>query len=302
MEPIRLLRDARAFHAALRTVLPVDAADGIVSGIKHLHNPRQAAHRAQAAGRIDVDAAEVENLRRDGFLRFSGDRFRGLDAALAAADATFQALAAAGDLDRLRARAAKDFLVRPVEDCGFIAQPAIFRFAVSRPLIDLATAYLGRVPLLSAIQLWWSPINDSLAKSQMFHRDAIDRNQLKFMFNIREVGPDNGPFTLIPAAESARLMRQLDYSTGKLKDETIAAAGGLDHAIALTGPRGAGACCDTSRCLHFGSRGNRSDRLILMVQFVDHLAPRYHLPPWHAHLDEGNFELDEVQRLALAVR
>ena len=38
--------------------------------------------------------------------------------------------------------------------------------------------------------------------------------------------------------------------------------------IALTGNSGSGAFIDTSKCLHFGSRNNTKDRVVLMTQFL----------------------------------
>lgn len=73
-----------------------------------------------------------------------------------------------------------------------------------------------------------------------------------------------------------------------------------EEILRATGPCGSAVMLDSSRCLHFGSRGNRRDRLVLAFHFLPADAPvdtRYHLEP-------GQFSgplaaLDHMQRLAL---
>ena len=41
--------------------------------------------------------------------------------------------------------------------------------------------------------------------------------------------------------------------------------------LVLTGKAGEGACVDTCRCLHYGSRGNSKARIVMMLRFRGNL-------------------------------
>jgi hypothetical protein len=196
----------------------------------------------------------------------------------------------------------KPFLLSILVGSDFLAHPELVRFMVSRPLLDVATAYLGSVPLLAGANLWWSPANDSARSSQLWHVDKEETSQVKVFLNVTDTGPEQGPFTFLPAPATERLRRALHYDAGRLRDEDVEAAGEADRALRLVGPAGAGAFVDTSRCLHYGSRGNRRDRLVLLVQFFRfHAAAesnaRFQVPP-----ELPGLEPDPIQRLALGLR
>jgi hypothetical protein len=196
----------------------------------------------------------------------------------------------------------KPFLLSILVGPDFLAHPELVRFMVSRPLLDAATAYLGSVPLLAGANLWWSPANDSARSSQLWHVDKEETSQVKVFVNVTDTGPDQGPFTFLPAPATERLRRALRYDAGRLRDEDVEAAGEGDRALRLVGPAGAGAFVDTSRCLHYGSRGNLRDRLVLLVQFFRfHAAAesnaRFQVPP-----ELPGLEPDPIQRLALGLR
>jgi hypothetical protein len=82
-------------------------------------------------------------------------------------------------------------------------------------------------------------------------------------------------------------------------DEHVAAKGVSDSAIRLVGAPGSAAFVDTSRCLHYGSRSNTRERLVLQLQFLRFQAPgesttRFEVSP---HF----LDLDPLQRLALGL-
>ena len=65
----------------------------------------------------------------------------------------------------------------------------------------------------------------------------------------------------------------------RIPDDCVERVLGLDAATKLVGPAGSSAFVDSARCLHYGSRGNRRDRLLLSIQFL-------------------RFQADPLQRLA----
>ena len=304
IQSIPHLYDVAALHKILhrRLFLPNNLVNSIIRAFKFIRNPEQSAMRKAASQSIDMDRDAIGELTTYGYAPFASENPEMMDAALAEALDCFQDKRNAGALEVLRDTANKEFLVTVLRDAEFLERPNIFRFIVSRPIVDLATAYFGCVPLLSTARLWWSPVNETAARSQRFHTDEEDNRQLKLFINVIPCSEATGPLTLIRANESDRLRELLRHRIGRVDDREIAAVGMREQPIVVTGPPGSGAWVDTSRCLHYGSRGNSADRLVLMVQFTNHLAPNINFTRWYRGLEPWVRELDGIQRLALGVR
>ena len=58
--------------------------------------------------------------------------------------------------------------------------------------------YLGILPTIGSIKLWWTPKNKLSKGSQRFHIDQVDRKQLKLLVNIKDTFDIHGPFTFFP--------------------------------------------------------------------------------------------------------
>jgi len=156
--------------------------------------------------------------------------------------------------------------------------PELVDFALSDGLLSLVTNYLNTIPHLNRIDLLYSVAHggDDIVSSQMFHLDPEGLRQAKLFLNLRDVGPDEGPFTFIPASETTRIVKSIraqrqaegELGMARYLDSEIAQVGGLDKAIGTMGPPGSAALVDTSRCLHFGSRVKPGTyRLCLYVQY-----------------------------------
>jgi hypothetical protein len=190
------------------------------------------------------------------------------------------------------------FLVTLLRDADFIAHPEVLSFMSDRRFVDLAGHYLGEVPLLSSAQLWW-PINTTAKSSQLYHFDEEDDRQLKFFLNVEAVGPEHGPFTAIPAKASARAKARTGSMHGRFHDDLVDACLNGKPPTAFTGARGTLAAVDTSRCLHYGSRGNSADRAVLMFQFTRFSAPLGRIPNWGEEIKPFARNLSAAQRRAL---
>ncbi len=291
----------RTLHKGLR--LPRPAADMVVRGVKFGRCPGQAGLRKKLAREIASASGQIETIPEDrGFQCYESGHFPGSVEALARADSLFADIEDSGGIEETLRTAKKNFLLSVVKGDGFLDHPEILGFMISRPVVDPATLYFGAVPVLSSASLWFTPPNDTVEKSQLFHRDGEDTRQLKFFFNVREVTDETGPFTLLPADLSAEVKRSLGYNTGRLgDDDVVAAAGGEGALIKVMGPAGSGAAVDTSRCLHYGSRGNTVGRLLIMFQFTSFFAPKSEAPDWAAGVTRTGLELDEVQKLVLGI-
>ena len=135
----------------------------------------------------------------------------------------------------------------------------------------------GRIPYLNRVDLLYSVprAGDENVSSQLFHVDPEGLTQVKFFINVFDVGDGEGPFTFIPADETARIIRDVNVlrrqqgkpHAGRYLDEEITAVGGGGSIVRVKGPQGSGVAVDTSRCLHLGSRVNPgSFRLCLYIQ------------------------------------
>lgn len=219
-----------------------------------------AAKRIKAASRY-AGFVDAEN----GYRLFSSDDLPGVIEAVSVADGFFQERK-----HEPRAPDSKPFFANICDEKAVARYPDLVAFAKSEAVFEIATDYLKTVPKLSAFGIFYSPPNDTLEKSQMWHIDDEDFCQIKCFINVHEVGPGNGPFTFIPAAKSEEIRRKLGHSwRGKrLEDAEIMAHCDEGDILALTGAPGSGAFVDTSRCLHFGSRSRGGHRLVMMFQYT----------------------------------
>ena len=304
LRPTRLMRNATTYHQLLRHrfAVPRRLVNPAIRSLKYLLNPSEKALRKRYADSLPAAGATDRTLAEEGYVLFEPGALPGLLEAIDRYRREWTVRIAQAEADAVRDEVNKSMLVTVVPDTDFFDYPELMEFAISPAIVELASRYLGRVPLLTALSLWWSPPNDLLQQSQLYHCDGEDRRQLKFFFNVDEVGMESGPFTLLSAPVSDRVRAARSIVANKVSDDEIEAAGALDRQIVVTGPPGAGACVDTCRCLHFGSRGNTVPRVVIMLRFNDILAPNVDMPDWHLRAHELGRELDDIQKLVLGIR
>lgn len=162
----------------------------------------------------------------------------------------------------------------------FRDHPALLAFATSPALTEIAADYFGTVPRLEYIDLWVSrpeKNQEALYNSQLYHIDKIDQSILTLFLAVEDIDDDSGPFTLLPAAVTERVSRATNYArtylfgSGRLTDDEVLSVADPSEAVSITGPAGAGGFCDTGRCLHFGSRCQSKERVVLVIRYYsDH--------------------------------
>lgn len=303
LRPIRLVRNASAYHRMLRHrfAVPRRIVNPAIRSLKHLWNPTEKAKRVRLAQKIGAGSETDLKLAEDGFVVFGRDVFPDFLRALDEHREDLDARVLRAERLALADTGNKSMLTTVAGDNDMFDMPALMSFVISRPIVEMTTRYFGRVPLLTAVSLWWSRPNDTLQQSQLFHCDGEDARQLKFMFFVSEVTADHGPFTLLPGGASDRIKAARRIVANKVEDSEIEAHGEMENCITLTGQPGEGACIDTCRCLHYGSRGNTKARLVLMLRFNDHLAPNVDIPDWHLRAGELGGGLDDMQKLVLGI-
>jgi hypothetical protein len=146
--------------------------------------------------------------------------------------------------------------------------PEIMDVALNRDLLRAVAIYYGQVPRLYRVAVWWSPPNDTLKGSQLFHYDGLDSRQAKVFINLKDVSPEAGPLHFLDAAQSARFNAKVGYSQDRITDKDVFSIFSHSDLHTTVGPAGDGFIIDTGRCLHYGSRGNSQGRLMFMVNYA----------------------------------
>ena len=245
-------------------------------------SPREAVRRRAVARAYTRQHPNARLDRQNGFAMLSPDDLPGVDAIIDLSRRLFedkqrQLEEAAGPNSAMHAK--KWAFMRSVLSNQDLAQhPELVDFALSDGLLSPVTHYLGFVPHLNRIDLLYSVAHggDEAISSQMYHLDPEGLRQAKLFLNLRDVGPDEGPFTFIPALETQRIVKAVkqqrppesEMVMARFLDSELEAVGGLEKAISVMGPVGSAGLVDTSRCLHFGSRVKPGTyRLCLYIQY-----------------------------------
>lgn len=145
--------------------------------------------------------------------------------------------------------------------------PVLVDFALSAPITESIADYLGELPRLHSLGVFYSPVSDIIDGSQMFHVDGDALTQIKCFVNIWDVNPGSGPLTFLPKSETSVYLR----SHGLLKtlsDSDVWQIISKEKQVRVIGPPGSGAVVDTSQCLHQGSRTRELPRLVFQFQYV----------------------------------
>ena len=305
LNPRSLLRkpyaDPVRMQKSLQKVgIPRPLRDRIVIGAKSLLAPGEVEARKRSAGALPEPACTaIARFRELGSGMLDREALPSAPAAAAAMQALFDGMEARGEVKKPDSERKADFLVQLAGNEDVLSIEAARNFALSDELLALTSHYFGEVPLLSRIDFWWSPPNDSKAESQLYHYDGEDKSQLKVILCVNDVDADTGPFTFVDAEGSAKVAGTKRHSA-RLDDEAVEAIAGPEAVTALTGPSGTVGAVDTSRCLHYGSRGNSKARLILMIQYTRFLAPKASMPDWGTVLEPGALAgLDRNRKLLL---
>lgn len=171
---------------------------------------------------------------------------------------------------------------------------------VGDAFIDIATKYLGTLPILTNFQMWYSPNeSDQLLGSKFMHRDAEDFRQLKIFIPIEEVGENNAPLHVVDSQESSKIYEYLvkkkivKRRNEKINDEHFTKFNPTIHKILLK--KDQCALVDTCACYHFGSRGIAKPRKLLFLHFTTAFSG---LAPIFRNYDrEGKYSLEKDKQV-----
>ena len=161
------------------------------------------------------------------------------------------------------------YLVDLLDPSRYEDAPPLFDLALSDEILQIASEYLGEIPILLRVNVFWSPVNTSVKGSQLYHRDGGRRltRRAKFIFAASDVDEGSGPFTFIPADVSERVARKVHTRKDRVEDDEIYRYVDRKDELTFVGPAGSGLVIDSGRCFHFGSRSQADERLVIMFQY-----------------------------------
>ncbi len=176
------------------------------------------------------------------------------------------------DLEKIRKNKKAQLMTGLLKPRELSLNSPLVRFALRKEVVATVSNYLGCVPVVAKIDLWYSRYHSGLPEnSQLFHCDYESGRQIKVFVFAKEVEEADGPFTVIGAKRSGDLRRALNYRYGaKIPDELVEPVVPKEEHVVVTGPKGTLLFGDTSRCFHYGSRVEDPDRwrLAVLYQFV----------------------------------
>jgi hypothetical protein len=150
--------------------------------------------------------------------------------------------------------------------------PNLINFANS--FVQLATNYIGSLPILNSAQFWFSPnqIEENIG-SQVMHLDPEDYRQLKIFIPIEDITLDKGPITFLNSNDSIIIYEDLIKKkkivrrNSKITDETFLSYN-LEPPIKGTINLNQFLALDTCRCWHYGSRKSLFPRKLMFLHFT----------------------------------
>jgi hypothetical protein len=202
-----------------------------------------------------------------GFLLLPPGAFEDTPAVVAEARGALAAYEAAP----LSTKSRKKFLLNVIDQARLTLDSPTLRLALREDALATAARYLGVVPFLSNISVFYSGVaGQAPTSSQLFHLDGEDATQVKLWVYCTDVSQASGPLTVLDAAATREVQRRTKYQFGQRRtDEQVHAVVGASREQPIVGPVGTTAFVDTSRCFHFGSRvaADAPARLAVMIQY-----------------------------------
>tara|TARA_Y100000590_G_scaffold465063_1_gene636207 strand:+ start:2216 stop:3100 length:885 start_codon:yes stop_codon:yes gene_type:complete len=198
-----------------------------------------------------------------------------------------------------------------MKDEDFDTESDIFKFVTSDKVINIVSDYLGFIPLLTTVSIWYSPnIKNIENSSQFFHLDHEDINQVKCFFLIDNIDMQMGPTQFIDAKKSEELMKKIDYritkKTKRISDNNIFQYLKNEDVNFCNGKKDTIFFLDTSKCFHAGSRKSEKSRTVLFFQYLSPFSNHFdwiwqrsgilNKPKWK------NSQLTDLQKKVLGIK
>jgi hypothetical protein len=199
-----------------------------------------------------------------------------LDAVAPVVEATNELIDSIGHDALMSGKTKEGFLAR-----GFLPPEAMalgspyLRLALDPEILGAVSGYLGVVPVLTEVDVWYSAHGpETPTSSQLWHLDPADTRQIKVWVHCADVRPESGPLTVVDAATSDELADRVGYrfdaASYRVSDQQVRETVPGERIVPLAGPEGTVALVDTSACFHFGSRveAGAPPRRMILIQYL----------------------------------
>ena len=158
-----------------------------------------------------------------------------------------------------------------IDEDATMASPDMQDYCSDPALALIAARYLEQPVIMDQTALWWTTTKgaaDAAMNAWLFHQDRDRLSFLKFFCYLTDVGPDNGPHTVVRGTQNA--VPKALATDGRKDDDLVRSAGMWDKVVELTGPAGTFMAVDTAG-LHKGQPPVTGDRCVLQVEFATSL-------------------------------
>ena len=205
------------------------------------------------------------NVLKDGWAIDRSGNFPYIEETLAEADRLIEDR---GGVDRRGTPLAQtDYLFHLNDVPDLFDYPDLLKFPTSSEILATVAEYMGMMPVFSqtrpkGVRVFESTdqFNDNpeFTASQLYHLDLHDTPLVYAILLVRDIEPENGPWTFLPTSVSEKATRALNYQAKnepyRVIDERMYEVVDADERIPFTGKRGDVLFLDSSRCFHYGSR------------------------------------------------
>ena len=154
-----------------------------------------------------------------------------------------------------------------------IRNSLIRKLATNKLFINIASEYFQSVPILSAMNMWWSipAANIDSVSGQLYHFDMDRIKFLKFFIYLTDVDINSGPHCYVKGTHKLFFKKKLlNKGYQRISDSEIKNNYSNEHTKTLIGDAGTIIVGDTS-CFHKGLPPKNSNRLILEFEYSNSL-------------------------------
>jgi len=290
--------ESRLYQYGLGAGIPYRGLNSLANAFAVACNAGEVSRRRRLARQILVNSPWVGFIpRQSGYARVQPETL----------PRTKEVLQAVRDIIKERRRNGwKQSKVNPVDHLElpehFRDHPVLLEFALSDAMLQIVSDYYGMVPQLKEVGVWVTRPQKDRANSQLYHLDKPESQIVGLFMNVEHNDMEKGPTTFLPLGVSERVRRRTRYEAvyfrrdGFLSDEEVFKYCRPEDQLNTEGAPGTGAIVDTSNCLHFGSRCQAGERVMLMVKFM---LPHRARNPRTPLFDLVPEPADEVRRLVL---
>lgn len=137
-------------------------------------------------------------------------------------------------------------------------------------ILALAQEYLGSLPVLLGVGMWWSTYKHKSEEqnmaAQLYHQDSDGVKWIKFFIYLKDVDEGAGPHCLVKG--SHKKIPKKFWSAKRYSDKEVEEWYGKENIKIQTGKKGTIIMVDT-HTLHKGIPPQNKDRLILELQYLN---------------------------------